>query len=217
MRRDVAWLLAILLASSLALALEGPGFVINRTGASGVLVYGQQDIQTPRYRYWNLTNDDFGPELTDSGTVGADILWAVAKASHERQEALIAVEDFANDINLVLLNRTGDMQVLAELTAATENTGAQEVDLAYEDVSGDALIVYENTINPDAFLGYRTWNGTLSGERNMSLVVAQEVASSRPWLEQDQTISWCSRWTTPAPSRARYGTARALTTAPTSP
>ncbi|MDP7467753.1 MAG: hypothetical protein QGF25_05935 [Candidatus Woesearchaeota archaeon] len=175
MRRDIAWLLAILLASGLALAIEGPGFVINRSGASGIIVYGEQDIQTPRYRYWNLTGDDFGPELTDTGSVGADILWVVAKASHERQEALIAIEDFVNDVNLMLLNSTGDMQVLVELTADTENTGAQEVDLAYEDVSGDALIVYENTLNPDAFLGYRTWNGTLSSEKNSSLAVSQEI------------------------------------------
>jgi hypothetical protein len=148
--------------------------VINSTQADGIIGYEEANVATPRYRKWNNTND-FEPESSGqaigTNTVN-DITWSVVKGSHERNEIIMGTYDKGNDINIQVFDSSswGNLQ---EVTATAENSAQRGFDIAYEDLSGDALIVYENGNTPDSIISYRVWNGvSYSAEANLTTGLA---------------------------------------------
>jgi hypothetical protein len=136
--------------------------VINSTQAEGMIVYIQSESATPRYRFWN-ESDDFEAEQSAlaTGSDGTDdIAWVVIKGNHERNEMILGTQDIVEDINIQIYNGTA-WNNLTEVTTTAEIENQRQFDIAYEDISGDALIVYENSnghTNTD--VAYRIWNGT---------------------------------------------------------
>ena len=148
--------------------------VINSTHADGIISYGEANVATPRYRKWNDTNDfeaESSAQSVGTDTVN-DITWAVVKGNHERNEIILGTYDKGNDINVQVFDSStwGNLQ---EVTATAENSAYRGFDIAYEDLSGDALIVYENSDAADSIIGYRTWDGTsYSAETNLTTLLA---------------------------------------------
>ena len=119
---------------------------INATHADGLVVYGELNIASPRYRIWNASNA-FSSELTalSVGTDGvSDIVWVVARGSHKRDELIFGTIDKSNDVNVQVLNSSQQWGNLLEVSSDVANSAFRGFDIAYEDVSGRALIVYEN-------------------------------------------------------------------------
>jgi len=134
--------------------------IINSTQADGLLAYEEGTVTTPRYRTWDET-DAFTAELTNTQDVGGDVQWVVVEGSHERDEMIMGTIDLNNDVNIQIFNSTDGWESLIEIADAIPNSAFRGFDIAYEQVSGDALIVYENlTAADDSSIFFRFWNGT---------------------------------------------------------
>jgi hypothetical protein len=141
----------------------------------GILVYGEGTVQIPRYRLWNGTSQTWGSEL-NATTVGGTIEWVSAKASPIRDEYILATADAYDDINVqIYSNRIGSLcwhngitcDSTLELTTTSTVINSHKFDLAYEQLTGNAVLVYsDNTSIPK----YVIWDGShWSSQRNIPI------------------------------------------------
>ncbi len=160
MKRGITF---VVLAILTVVLLSAPAYanVISATQADGLIVYQTLNNQTPLYRLWNVSNN-FTTVRANSLNTGADINWVVVRANHERDEIIMGIEDQANDVNIQVYNATAaTWGALLEVSSDVPNSAHRAFDVAVEDVSGDALIVYENSsLDTNHGLAYRIWNGT---------------------------------------------------------
>jgi hypothetical protein len=143
---------------------------INAVQADGVFVYEARNTGPPNYRTWSEANA-LSSELTDMVDVGDnDITWNVIRAARTRDEMIVGTEDKQLDLNIQVLDGTGTWGNLLEVSSDLVNSAYRAFDIAYEDGSGDALIVYETSSSVDNTIAYRTWDGTsYSGESTLTL------------------------------------------------
>ena len=148
--------------------------VINSTQADGLVVYGESGSTNPRYRIWN-ESDDFEAEQSASSIGGVAPAWIVTKGSHERNEIIMAASDAAFDLNIQVYNGAA-WNNLTEITATMDAVNQRSFDIEYEDISGDALIVYENSdAATNADFAYRTWDGTsVSSESTFTTLLGND-------------------------------------------
>ncbi len=130
---------------------------------TGMLAYGESTVQIPRYRIWNGTT--FSSEL-NANSVGGTIEWLRLKASPTRDEYIIVTADAFNDVNIQINSSLGGAScwhngtacnTVLELTTTSTGINRLKADVAYEQRSGDALVVFSDNTNVPK---YRTWNGT---------------------------------------------------------
>jgi hypothetical protein len=131
----------------------------------GMIVYGESNITIPRYRIWNGTS--FGPEL-NATSISQIIEWVRVESSPVRDEYMLVTADNGDDVNVQMysyINSTticwhrgnGSCGGVLEFTAASSGLNRLKADIAYEQVSGDALVVYLDRTRIPKF---RIWNGT---------------------------------------------------------
>ncbi len=130
-----------------------PGGVSVATSATeALLVYGEGTQNNPRYRLWD--GSGWGSEGTASG-VSAAQNWVVTRAGSTREEYVTATLG----TNASVRAQVYQNQVWANEQTITSNSGNAVVrgfDVAYETLSGDALVVAcNNTTNPI----YYVWDG----------------------------------------------------------
>ena len=80
-----------------------------------------------------------------------DPIWIVTRGGHERQEFIVGTEERTvnNDIWIQVYNTTTEKWGnLLQVGTSLSNAAFRAFDIAYEDVSGDALIVYETRQHP---------------------------------------------------------------------
>jgi hypothetical protein len=139
----------------------------NDTGNGGThgIVYTEQSQSVPRYRLWEGSAWSVQQLASD---VGAYPKWVVSARCPTRPETTAGTLDASEDLNVQFFNGFS-------WTAATElaNNLAISTDrpfyLAYEQLSGDLLIVYRRGNN--GLLYYRTYNGTsISAESTTTLL-----------------------------------------------
>ena len=142
---------------------------ISPTQADGLIAYGELNIAIPRFRTWNSSNNFSAEQNALSlGVAGtADITWVVTRGNHERDEIIMGTEDKSNDINIQVYNSTAAAWG-AQLEVSTDvlNSNSRAFDIAIEDISGEALIVYENLSTADTVISYRIWNGSRYSDQN---------------------------------------------------
>ncbi|MBI5002445.1 hypothetical protein HZC31_03610 [Candidatus Woesearchaeota archaeon] len=156
---------------------------INTAAVDGIVVYQEAVVQTPLYRIWNDSNKNFSEERTNTNAVGGLINFVVLKANHERDEMILGTEDQQADVNIQIINQTKNFTNLLEVSTSVDITSTRGFDIAYEDISGDALIVYENSGTVDAVFGYRIWNGTgYSSEVNITTPMLAGTGSPLRWV-----------------------------------
>jgi len=135
---------------------------LNATSAEGLIGYEELNIAVPRYRLWNVSNA-FTAELS-ANSVGvdgtADITWTVVRGSHEHNQTILGTEDKTNDVNIQIYNGNGTWSNLLEVSTNVPNSAFRAFDVAYEEISGDALIVFESNAGTDSNITYRIWNGS---------------------------------------------------------
>ena len=156
--------------------------MINLTTAEGFVVYGELNTATPRYRVFNDTTKNFTAEVNalSLGTAGTDDpQWVVARANHERDEVIVGTIDSSNDINLQIFNSTQQWGNLLEIAIDVPNAAQRAFDIAVEDVSGDVLIVFENSSAANNVVSYRVWNGSYS---ELQTIATGIDASAVAWV-----------------------------------
>lgn len=124
------------------------------TSDEALMVYGELSVNTPRYRTWDGTS--WSSELS-ALSVDASISYAVTKESPTREEYVLATIGTDGDVNAQVY-RLGAWGNLQELTTSASNAGTRGFDVAYETLSGKALIAY---CDGDADPSYYTWNGSV--------------------------------------------------------
>ncbi|HLC19388.1 MAG TPA: Ig-like domain-containing protein [Candidatus Nanoarchaeia archaeon] len=151
----------------------------------GISAYSELNIATPRFRLWNGSTNNFTAEQS-AQSVGvdgsADISWIVLRPNHERDEIVMGTLDQDNDVNVQLMNSTQQWGNLLEVSTDVSNSAFRAFDIAIEDVSGDVLVVYENSsAATNNGVAYRIWNGTsFSSEYSITTLLAN---SPLRWIQ----------------------------------
>ncbi|HEY7759920.1 MAG TPA: DUF2341 domain-containing protein [Burkholderiales bacterium] len=122
------------------------------------LYYGEGASATPVTRdYTDATNTWTVEDATVSA--GSTVRWSVAEKDPTSREEIIAVlSDNGATTELDVMRWNGSSYVVdwTATTITTANDDKRGFDVAYEQSSGDAMVVYANGTN----LEYRVWNGT---------------------------------------------------------
>ncbi|WP_370574220.1 VWA domain-containing protein [Methanomethylovorans sp.] len=110
---------------------------------------------TPRYRNWNAQR--WSDELS-ANYVGGRSNFIVTAPSPIEPEMIMGTLDDQRDINVQVWDGStwGSVQ---ELSTSADSAARRAFDIAYEQVSGDALIAYMDMGIDDGIPRYRTWNG----------------------------------------------------------
>ncbi len=134
------------------LSLSAGSVTVATTSDESLMVYAEGTVTTPRYREWDGAL--WGSE-SNALDVGAPINWVVTKASPLENEYLTGTLGTDNDVNVQVFTN-GSWGQLQEMTASIPNAAMRGFDIAYEQTSGDALVVY---CDGDANPSYYTWDG----------------------------------------------------------
>ena len=152
--------------------------IISSTLAGGMALWGGLNNASGEFRTWNGVNFTSGTARTQGvGTNGTeDLKWVVLKSTYVRDEMVLGIIDGATDTSLQVYNTTtGLWNPLTEVAISAAGTSQRPFDVAYEDVSGDAIIMYDNTSTNDMYVQYRIWNGTRFSEQDN--ITMQELTS----------------------------------------
>ncbi|MGY4884899.1 MAG: hypothetical protein ACP5NZ_04950 [Nanobdellota archaeon] len=167
-------LVLIFFTSLLALIL-----LTNLAGAgSGIVMYSESDANNfSKYRLWNST--DFSAER-DAPVLngGNEIQWVLARGSTTRNQTAVAVMDDDGDLNLNIYNTTNNSwgEWLDTADVGRTNDAYRSFGLRSEIISGNFVIVYEDSSSNNRLISYRIWNGT-DWSTNQSIALNSDVAS----------------------------------------
>ncbi|MFZ2253556.1 MAG: DUF2341 domain-containing protein [Minisyncoccia bacterium] len=123
------------------------------TSSESLIAYSEGVTSTPKYRVWSGTA--WGTE-SNALPVGAAPAWTVTKAAPAENEYILGTLGTDADVNVQVYSN-GSWGNLQEVTTAIPNTSMRGFDVAYEQTSGDALVV---TCDGDADPSYYVWNGS---------------------------------------------------------
>lgn len=126
---------------------------IATTSTESLTAYAEGSQTSPRYRIWNGTTWSAESNALD---VGAAQTWVVTRAAPAENEYILATEGTDSDVN-VQVYQNGAWDHLQEITGSVANTAMRAFDVAYEQVSGDALVV---SCDGNADPTYYIWDGS---------------------------------------------------------
>lgn len=150
--------LAVVGVFALAVVLWPPQHVQGIVQGDGKLVYGEDTVTTPRIR--DFLSNTFSAE-TSAGAATATIRHTSIKSAPSgaaRNEMLMATQ---STVGTLTMQRWNGSAWSVEWSATIGNSNIPRFDIAYEQTSGKALVVYSgNVAGGTTELRYRTWNGT---------------------------------------------------------
>jgi hypothetical protein len=134
-------------------------------GIKGMISYFDDTPTTatpyiPRARIWNQNNWDNETNANSYGTDDNQI-FVLKSGSVRKNEKILCVSDVNKDVNVQIFNGQSWGSVL-DLDGILNNEKFRAFDVAYETISGDALLVYYNDSNPGSpkiIPKYRVWDG----------------------------------------------------------
>lgn len=119
-----------------------------------VTYFDSVNTTTPRYRLWNSS---LGAEQSASSVTGTPI-WHLLRSNPMINEKILGVLDTTNSIAAQIWNGSA-WSSAQQLSANGGGTSTRSFDIAYEQDTGRALVVYPQGSQP-AIPKYRLWNGT---------------------------------------------------------
>jgi len=144
------------------------GVTVATVAEEALIVYGEGTVTTPRYRIWNGSVWSDEDDLLD---INSTIRSVVTRAGTTREE-YVAATIGANGHVIAQVYSLGEWGDLQSMTTTVGSTATRGFDIAYETVSGRAIVVY---CKGNAEPAYRIWNGsTWSAET----VITQSVLTS---------------------------------------
>jgi len=143
-------------------SVSGDALVVTRSGTSSIL----------KYSTWNGTSWNPEPAGNAFDTGGGRVRFVVMEPDPSSNKILIAILDDKQDIFLYEWDGSGTFTQLpgdgplGQIETAGTTSANKEVDIAYEQMSGDAIIVWGTS--DGSYCHFRTWDGsTLSPEGDM--------------------------------------------------
>lgn len=136
---------------------------VARGNRTVMCIHARANSKVPRYSIWNGTS--WGPSLTMGWSAPGNILTVVGRPCPTRNEIFFACADDQKDVCIGIYNgSTWGSQIKILDDVAREKD--RPFDVAYESVSGRAMIAYWN--DTVGHWAYRFWDGaTLSAESLM--------------------------------------------------
>lgn len=136
--------------------------VIGGTTQTVMVASGHAGSPNPRYSIWTgsgWSSSQLMPSVGDP-----KIKWVRMKICPTRDETAFVSEDESDDVNIIFFNGSTWGPVY-EVSTDTGGTNDRPEDVAYEQLSSDALSVYwKGTVSR---FGYRTYNGTTFGAESL--------------------------------------------------
>ncbi len=142
-----------------AITQAGNTVTVATTSTESLIAYAEGLLTTPQYRVWSGSSWSAEASALD---VGAAITWVVTRSAPSENEYLLGTVGTDGDVNIQVY-QNGSWGDLQEVTNALSNTNMRGFDIAYEQTSGDALVV---TCDGDSNPSYWIWDGaswTLGG------------------------------------------------------
>ena len=141
----------------------------------GLTAYGEGVVTTPRYRQFSKTTSQFAAELS-LPAAAATIRYMDVEASPTRDEVIAAVVSTTGTLYVYRWNGTA---WAAQWNVAIGNWNVQGFDVAYEQASGDAVVMYTGNVATTNEIRYRVWNGTVwTGATNYNAVRTTGIVHS---------------------------------------
>lgn len=137
-------------------ALASDAVSVATTATEALVVYGEGTSYVPRYRLWNGSSWSAEGDLQN---IGAPLRWSKVKAGTTREEYTAAIVGTDGDVS-VQVYALGVWDDLQEVTTDMGSVSARGFDVAYETLSGDALIAYCDNASTTSKYNYAIWNGT---------------------------------------------------------
>jgi hypothetical protein len=181
LRRTYDYRLPVLLL----LAIMGVFLPFMQTNAAtegdGRIIYGDGTAVTPKTRTWQSNARTMSAEAS-LPTAGATVKATIIEATSVRDEMIAGV---LNSGNLLTVYRWNGTAWSTEWTVTLPATNTPSFDVAYEQVSGKAMVVYSRNATTNEIV-YRTWDGAAWGAATnlasamTSGIVHAIVATARP-------------------------------------
>ena len=137
------------------------GFTINVTGSTlrGIMsaYYDGNSVKIPRYRQW--VGADWSDE-TSANNVGGTTRWIVMQSCPTRNETIMGTLDASYDVNAQVWDGS-TWGAVQQFSGSLDSYTRRGFDVAYEQISGDAMFVYLNTKIDEGVPEYRVWDGSL--------------------------------------------------------
>jgi hypothetical protein len=147
----------------------------NGTSRAGMAAFQlSAQAATPKYSVWD--GSSWGASANAQATGGGTVRWAALASSPSRNEKLLATLDSQSDVYAQVWGGaswgTGTL-----MTATAPNAARRQFDVAYEQLSGDAMVVYINGTNQQ--IQYRVWDGNAWGAESLLAVGTASTANAR--------------------------------------
>lgn len=161
--------LAVVLLSMLQLVSAA-----NITGLDGMAVFiDSSPGDKINYTIWNKSTASFGNNIT-SLDVGSNVKWTVLRNNPVKDEFLLITQDDNDDVTAQVFNGSSWISQL-NVSFDVKSENRRQIDAAYESISGNAIIAYENSKSNDKVFGLRAWNGSSwSSETNITTGLSSE-------------------------------------------
>ncbi len=138
----------------------------------GLVVYANRASNPIKYRNW--TTDTLSAQMVSSVDPGQRSDWLKFRCMVDHEQCLFMSSDTGSDINFAWFN-ISTRNWSTDTTLAGSSSGTRRnFDVECEALTGNCLVVYENSTANNAQFMYRLWNGTaLGSETAVSVTGAQ--------------------------------------------
>lgn len=133
-----------------------PQAALAATAGDAWVVYGELSATNPRVRTWTYATQTLGGE-SSGAAAAASVRHSVVQAAPSRNEMLAGYQTTGG---VLYIQRWNGSTWSAEWNVTVGNGNLQRFDIAYEQSSGNALVVYGANAGTTNELRYRTWNGS---------------------------------------------------------
>lgn len=171
---------SVLLFCVIVLGWPGVTLAVSTSG-DGDAFYGEGSTTPPEYAYYTNSTNTFGTG-TDAATANATINWTIIKGSPT--EDLLIGGSLSTDATTGLTIQTSDgsnTNWAVEWQSDSDMSTYQSFDIAFEDSSGDALVVFSDNTATPKFRKYiastQTWDSS-----NQSASVTRTAGTVR-WVK----------------------------------
>ncbi len=127
---------------------------------TGIVLYGDGTTAVPKYRTWDGTN--FSAQ-SSAGTTVANVNYLVVKEATTRNEKVLGSLASTGGIHFQVWASSAWGNIINPGAIGITNAAERGFDIAYEQLSGNAIVVYEKNTTSDKAVYYQIWSGSSWG------------------------------------------------------
>ncbi len=192
------FLLCFFMISSLVYIPSSPVSKVDMVSAAangtGMYVYDEDGANntTPHYRTWSESDLSAEGQAQDDESASDDTNHTIIEASPARDEYMMGRLEVNGHLDVQLFSGGSWINGSNAPTNGNFTTGIgttndiyRGFDIAYENLTGDGMVLYDSSTSGDGLLKYRTWNGSAwSAEASLDYTAVDEATPDVAyWVE----------------------------------